>query len=389
MKIAFFTDTYYPDLNGVTTSVENFAHALRKQGHTVYIFAPKIRGAYKDHDRSIFRLPSLKVLSSVEPEIYTPTLWPNKNFRRMFNKKFDIIHAHGNGPYSLLGLSVARLKGVPFVMTFHTIHTYYTHYIFNGHVITPKMVEIALKTFAQRCDGVFVPSEKMKKELQKYGVKKEITVIPNFLDFERFNHYKKNYLHKLLNLPLDIPLIVTVGRIGKEKNIDFILRVFKEVFAEDVKSHLVVVGKGPEKDNLQTLARKLKIDKRVHFTGAIAYENMPSVYHDAALFVFASYTETQGVCVLEAASAGIPSVVSDDGAFEKMVVDGENGFTLPLDEDKFAEKILLLLSDHSLRAQQAKQSRLVALRNFAGEEITEKLIKQYLSVKKIYHNKRE
>jgi glycosyltransferase involved in cell wall biosynthesis len=389
MKIAFFTDTYYPELNGVATSVENFAEALRKQGHTVYIFAPKIKGTYKDNDRSVFRLPSLKVLSHVEPEIYAPTLWPNKNFRRMFNKKFDIIHAHGNGPYSLLGLSVARLKGVPFVMTFHTIHTYYTHYIFNGHVITPKMVEIALKTFAQRCDGVFTPSEKMKKELQKYGVKKEITVVPNFLDFERFAHYKKNYLYKLLNLSLDIPLIVTVGRIGKEKNIDFILRVFKQVFAKDAKSHLVVVGKGPEKDNLQALARKLKIADRTHFVGAIDYANMPSVYHNAVLFVFASYTETQGVCVLEAASAGIPSVVSDDGAFQNMVVNGENGFTLPLDEDKFAEKILLLLADHKLRDQLAKKSRAVALRNFDGEKITEKLVEQYLSVKKIHHDKRE
>jgi glycosyltransferase involved in cell wall biosynthesis len=229
----------------------------------------------------------------------------------------------------------------------------------------------------------------MKKELQKYGVKKEITVVPNFLDFERFAHYKKNYLYKLLNLSPDIPLIVTVGRIGKEKNIDFILRVFKQVFAKDAKSHLVVVGKGPEKDNLQALARKLKIADRTHFVGAIDYANMPSVYHNAVLFVFASYTETQGVCVLEAASAGIPSVVSDDGAFQNMVVNGENGFTLPLDEDKFAEKILLLLNDHKLRDQLAKKSRAVALRNFDGEKITEKLVKQYLSVKKIHHDKRE
>lgn len=380
MKIAFFTDTYYPDLNGVTVSVSNFAKELRQKGHKVYIFAPKIAGKYKDKDKNLIRLPSFKILSRVEPQVYTPTIWPNKEFRGMFTEDFDIIHAHGNGPYSLLGYSIGKLKRIPFVMTFHTIHTHYTHYIFNGKIITPKMVSMGLKTFAHRCNLVITPSEKMKKELLSYGVKKQIHVIPNFLEGDRFKKNKKGYLHKLLNLPKETPIVLTVGRIGKEKNIDFILKVFKEVAKKDSKSHLVIVGRGPESDNLITLSKKLGIDKRVHFTGSIDYEFMPLVYKDATIFVFASYTETQGVCVLEASASGIPLVINNDGAFKGMVDDGKNGFILPLNIGKFSEKIHLLLEDKELREKMGAKAETIAEKNFDASKITTELINIYSKI---------
>jgi glycosyltransferase involved in cell wall biosynthesis len=377
MKIAFFTDTYYPDLNGVTVSVNNFAKELRKKGNLVYIFAPKITGKYKDKDKNLIRLPSFKILSKVEPQIYTPTIWPNKQFRGMFTEDFDIIHAHGNGPYSLLGYSIAKIKRIPFVMTFHTIHTQYTHYIFNGKIITPRMVSMGLKTFAHRCNLVITPSNKMKKELISYGVKKQIHVIPNFLEQDRFIDNKKGYLHKLLGLSESVPIILTVGRIGKEKNIDFILKVFKEVCKTDGKSHLVIVGKGPESDNLLTLAKKLGIEKRVHFTGAIDYEFMPLVYKDATVFVFASYTETQGICVLEASASGIPLVINNDEAFEGMAEDRKNGYILPLNISKFSKKIIYLLQNKDTRAKMGKKATIIAAKNFEAGKITKDLLEVY------------
>jgi glycosyltransferase involved in cell wall biosynthesis len=382
MRIAFFTDTYYPDLNGVTISVNNFAKELRKKGHKVYIFAPKNNGKYKDKDKYLVRLPSFKVVSSFEPQIYTPAFWPNKEFREMFTIDFDVVHAHGNGPYSLLGYSIAKIKRIPFAMTFHTIHTKYTHYIFNGKIITPKMVSLGLKTFANRCSLILTPSEKMKQELLSYGVKKEIHVVPNFLEIERFKKGKPGYLHKLLSIPKDAPIVLTVGRMGKEKNIDFILRVFEEICKTDAKTHLVVVGKGPEKDNLLGIAKKLGVSKRVHFTGSIDYEFMPLVYADVEVFVFASYTETQGVCVLEAAASGIPSVINDDGAFKHMVINNKNGFLLVLDEKKFAEKIRFLLENDRLRLKMGKEAMKIAATNFNAEKITEDLLKTYLQILK-------
>lgn len=377
MKIAFFTDTFYPDLNGVTVSINNFTKILRKKGHTVYIFAPKIRGKYKDNDKNIIRLSSIKILSSSEPNVYCPLFFPNKEFLKMFTEDFDIVHAHGNGFYSLLGYFIAKIKRLPFVMTFHVMHTLYAHYLFKGKIITPKMISAILRIFANRCKTVFVPSLKMKEELIEYGLKKEIHVISNFLEIERFRNNRKGYLHDLLKFPKDIPFILTVGRIGKEKNIDFILRVFKEIAKTDKRTHLVIVGKGPEKDNLSNLADKLGISERVHFTGVIDYDSMPLVYSDSEIFVFASYTETQGVCILEAAASGVPCVANDDLAFKDALIDKENGFLLPLDEKKFAEKIILLLKNDKLRQEMSKKSIGIISKNFNGEKIADELIRIY------------
>lgn len=378
MKIGFFTDTFYPDLNGVSISVNNFANTLRKKGHTVCIFAPKIKGKYEDQDKNVIRLPSIKILTNTEPNIYFPLIWPNKEFRKMFTEDFDIIHAHGNGPYSLLGYFIAKIKRVPYVMTFHTIHTHYVHYIFKGKIITPRMVSKLFKLFAERCQAVIVPSLKMKEEFISYGLKKNVPyVIPNFLEEGKFKSSRIGYLHKRLKLDKDVLIVLTVSRIGKEKNIDFILRVFKEVAKRDKKAHLVIVGKGPEKNNLVVLADKLGITERVHFTGVIDYDYMPFVYKDSDVFVFVSRTETQGLCVLEAAASGVPSVASDDLAFKDTVIDKENGFLLPLDEEKFANKIILLLKNDKLREEMSKKSREIASQNFNGERITDELIRVY------------
>lgn len=382
MRIAFFTDTYYPSLNGVTTSVSNFAKELREKGHTVYIFAPKVKGRYKDEDPDLIRLPSLRIASKTEPEVYSPTLWPNKEFREMFTIDFDVIHAHGNGPYSVLGYSIAKIKRVPFVMTFHTMFTLYSHYILSGKLIKPKTIEVGLRISANRCKAIFVPSRKMADELVKYGVKKQIHIIPNFLEIERFKKAKPGYLHKLLNLPEDSRIILTVGRVGKEKNLDFILRVLKEISKTDMKTHLVIVGNGPEKDNLSGIANKLGISKRVHFTGIIEHQLMPLAYKDAAVFVFASYTETQGICVLEAAASGIPAVINDDGAFDNMVIDNQSGFLLPLDEKKFAEKITYLLENEEIREEMGKKAVKIATENFSADKIISDLLKIYSQVLK-------
>src|SRR6185437_950330 len=194
MKIAFFTDTYYPQLNGVTISVDNFAKELRKRGHTVYIFAPRIKKRRSHIDEDLTNLNTIKLLS-IESPIYIPMPTTYTEYKKLFRLDFDIVHAHGNGAFSLLGYQVARMKRVPYILTFHTLLTKYTHYILKGKVIKPKMVETGLRVFANLCDNIITPSEKMKKELLRYGVKKPIEVIPNFIEKDDFRKVEKNYLH--------------------------------------------------------------------------------------------------------------------------------------------------------------------------------------------------
>src|SRR3989344_4385350 len=162
MKIVFFVDTYFPHLNGVTVSVDLFSKKLRGKANEVYVFAPKIKG-YKNTNPFVHLIPSSKI-PSLPDLVRLPMLLPSKSYLEFFKVDADLVHAHGNGLFSLLGLAIARMKKIPYILTFHSLHTRYTHYFFNG-AIKPDVVAKALKTFANLSDGIIVPSEKMKQEL--------------------------------------------------------------------------------------------------------------------------------------------------------------------------------------------------------------------------------
>lgn len=375
MKIAFFTDTYFPQLNGVTVSVDNFSKELQKKGHTVYIFAPKIRG-YTDQSSNVYRVNSFKIVDS-QPEIRVPILIPNKNLRQIFKLGFDIVHAHGNGPFSLLGYQTARVKRIPFVLTFHTIQTKYAHYFLNGKIIRPRTIAAGLRIFASVCDGVVVPSNKMRRELVNYGTKKDIKVLPSFIETSKFQRNAKGYLHKKLNIPETHKILLSVGRLGKEKSFDFLIEMFKYVVKNEPQTHLVIVGTGQEELNLRKLVKKLALEKAVHFTGKLASEVVPNSYSDADIFVFASTSETQGLTVLEAAASGLPLVVVDDPAFSDIALENKNALKSPLNQRIFAQSVLRLLSQPEIRRKFGENSAKIVAENFQSGRLTEELLGYY------------
>lgn len=385
MKIGIITDTFYPQLNGVTISVDNLTKELRNRGIEVYVFAPSIKN-YKDKEKNIFRISSFKIISSV-PELMAPVPIPQQSLEQIFRINFDLIHGHGNGAFSFLGYQVAKMKGIPFILTFHTQLTKYTHYIFNGKVIGPKAVSLGMRLFAEICDGIITPSEKMKKELINYGVKKEIKVIPSFIEYSRFQKNKKGYLHKRFGIPKSHKILLTVGRLGKEKNIPFLIVMFKKLLEIENNARFVITGYGTEREKLETLASKLGLSKRIHFTGKIEADSMPSLYADADVFVFASTTETQGLCILEAAASGLPMVVVKDSAYDNIVVNGETGFAVPLDEDVFAQKVADLLKNNNLRQDLGKNARKIARANFRNDKLTDELLGYYKKIVSEYRPK--
>src|SRR3989344_1728936 len=343
MRIGFFTDGFLPQPNGVATSVFESAKELERRGHEVIIVAPKYPG-YVDSDLNVVRLTSLKVLS--RPEIRMALHLPDKSLRRVLGMDFDIIHGHGGGTITLIGWETARLKGIPFVVTYHTLWNRYTHYFLKGKV-TPKMIERATKIFGNRIDHLIAPAERVLAELKSYGVKKPITVIPSGIDVEKFYNAKSCLLRKITGIKKD-PILLFVGRLGKEKSVDFIIRSFALVLKDNRASQLVIIGDGPEKRKLESLSRRLGVSKKTHFLGEEKNEETPNVYKDADVFVFSSTTETQGMVVPEALASGVPVVAIDDPAFE-CIKNGENGFLVPKDKREFALKILSILENKELR----------------------------------------
>ncbi len=377
MKIAYFTDTYLPQMNGVTVSIYHSARELRKRGHKVYIFAPKIAG-YKDEDADVYRLNSFRVLSS-EPEVLVPLPMPNRSYRKIMSLSFDLVHAHGNGAFSLLGYQVARMKGVPYVMTFHTLHTLYTHYILNGKVVTPRMVATAFKIFGNVCSGVISPSEKMKKELIRYGVKKDIEVIPSLADTSGFGSAQVGFVRNMLKIPAGGKILLSVGRLGKEKNFAFLIKAFKKIRKNYPSAHFVVVGRGPEERELRALSKSLRLGKSMHFIKKVDPEDMPKVYADADLFLFSSKTETLGLVVLEAACSGLPLVVVEDDAFDGIATPS-NAFILPLSQSGFVDAALRIMTDEGLAKKMGGESRRIGKEYLNTGEIIDKLISYYAGI---------
>lgn len=384
MRIAFFTDNFLPQPSGIATSVAYFTDRLTKMGHTVYIFAPKVRGS-KDKTKHVYRLPSMRLFPSLPDGVRLPLPIPNKSFWKMLAFDFDLVHAHGNGAFPLLGLTVAKAKKIPFIQTFHIQIESYAHYFLKGKVIKPELInELFLKKIGNLCDGVITPSKKMADQLKDAGVTKKVKIIPNFVDFSIFNEPKATatgILRKDCHIPVKCPIILSVGRVGKEKNFEFLVRVFEKVAKVNSKAHLVIVGPNwGETEKLINLAKKFGINNRVHLPGRISPMQMPVVYKESDIFVFCSNSETQGMCVLEAAVSGLPIIVNKDAAYEGMVINNKNGYILPTNVDVFANKIINLLQNPKLSQKFSRNSPLVVQKKFNPEKIVRKLIHYYKQI---------
>lgn len=354
MNIGFFTDGYLPQLNGVATSVDAWTRELERLGHTVYIIAPKYPG-YQDTRKRVIRLTSIRFWK--QPEIRL-AVYPNpKAILDISKLNLDIIHGLSGGSISTLGLVIAKLKKIPFVFTYYTRWNHYTHYIFNGKLINPNMVQTLSRIFCNRCDYIIAPMAKIKDELISFGVKKPIAVIPSGVDLDQFGKQKKGFLRKITGIKYG-EILLHIGRLGEEKRVDFLLESFRLINLKNPAVKLVLMGDGPDKERLKRLSEKLNIKNNVYFVGELNYSKINKVYSDALLFAFASTTETQGMVVLEALASGVPVVAVNDSVFEGIIKSRVNGVLTEDNHENFANSCLEILNDASYRDKLSENARL-------------------------------
>lgn len=373
MKIAFFTDTYHPQISGVVENVETSAKALRRLGHEVYIIAPKTPG-YKTKDKYVLWVPSVKVKRNPEFRWVVPI--PDRTMRTIIAQNFDIMHGHSGGPLCFLGLEIARMRKIPFIFTYHTLFNRYTHYIFNGKLVTPKMAEVGSRIFCNLSTHVIVPTQIVRKELRRYGYRKALSVIPGGIDLDKFSQIDRSFLRRKFKLANDITILIYVGRLGKEKNIDFLIKAFSEVDQKE-KSVMFIVGDGPERKNLEHLASELGLAEKIIFTGFVPTKEVQHYYAGADIFLFASKTETQGLVVAEAMAAKLPVVVVEDGAFKGIVVDQQTGLVAANNLPSFVKKIELLISSQDLRKRLGSSAQKLISQEYSAEKQAEKLVSVY------------
>ncbi len=338
MKIAMFTDTYHPQFNGVVTSIDFFVNELRKK-HEVHIFCPEAPG-FENKDKFVHTLKSIEFKRYPGYRIGLPAYLINYDF-----SGFDIIHLQTPATLGVAGLLIGKKNKIPIVGTFHTLIPEYSDYITKAKIakeLTKNALWKFIKHFYNSCDAVIAPSYAIKKELERHGVRKDIYVIPTGISLnktaKKVIKKSKIELRKKYNIPKNEKVIIHVGRITKEKNIEFILRAVSKI--ENVK--LIITSDGPYKNRLKKMVNELKIQKRVIFTGFLPLEKLYEYYRLSDAFVMASKTETQGLVLLEAALFRLPILTLDVPVIGDFVK--ENNLGIVCKEKEFPEAIKKVLN---------------------------------------------
>ncbi len=356
LRIGLFTDTYAPQVNGVSISLQLVSEGLQRRGHQVTIFAPRIPG-YKDDQPGVVRLPSLKYLN--DPPIYVAVLGTPRSTWSLTRKHFDVLHAHSPLTVGLLAYFTASTKNLPLIYTYHTSITDYTHYlkVIGGTGVIRHAARWFSTTSTNLGDQIVVPSPKFQRLLLEQKVTKPIHTVPNGIDLSNFKTSKNpaSFRNKL-GLKPDAQILLSVGRVDPEKRLDFLIDAFARMANQIPEAHLVFAGDGSARKKLEAHAANTNVNDRIHFLGMVNRTELPDLLHDASIFLSASTTEVHPISVIEAIASSLPLVAVQDDAFEGMIVENENGHLTPLNVDVFSQILVKLLSDPEKLKRYGKRS---------------------------------
>ena len=324
MNIGIFTDSYFPQLSGVATSIKTLKDALEKQGHNVFIFTttdPHIKkGAV---EANIFRFSSVPFISFTDRRVAFRGFFEATKVAR--EVKLDIVHTQTEFALGMIGKYVAHQLKIPAIHTYHTMYEDYLHYVLNGHLLRPYHVKQFTNVYLKNMDGVIAPSKRVEALLKRYKVNIPMRVIPTGVDVNSLNKAANNDMRQELGIPADAPVLLTLSRVAEEKKIDRILNAMPEVIDEFPETRLVIAGDGPDMEVLQEQVERLTLEDNVIFTGDVPHDDVGSYYKMADLFVSASDTETQGLTYIEALASGTKCVVYDTDYTEHVFDDDEFG----------------------------------------------------------------
>lgn len=343
MRIGLFTDTYTPDINGVVSSIVTLQRELEKNGHDVYVITNHKAMTMKK-EGNVLRLPGLELKWLYGYKLSTPYHFSARD--EIKNMHLDVIHVHTEFGVGMFGRIVAKYLNIPVVTTYHTMYEDYTHYVNRFEIdevdkVTKKVVSTFSRSISDSAQAVISPSEKTKETLLKYGVKTPIYVIPTGLNFDKFHPdnidpQQVQAIREQYGIHEDERLIVFVGRIAQEKSIEIPIEGFR--YVKDPKIKLMIVGGGPQLEELQEMVKRYHLEQQVIFTDKKLPEEVPAYYACADCFVSASLTETQGMTYIEALACGLPVFARYDDVLKDLVIEEDSGFLFETPQE-FADKL--------------------------------------------------
>lgn len=326
MKILITSDWYMSAVNGVVTSILNLKHGLEADGHEVRILTLS-QSPHSFSSGGVTYIGSLPA-GAVYPDARVRTSCGRKAVRDIIAWKPDIVHS--NCEFSTFGIAhqIAESLNIPLIHTYHTVYENYTHYFSPVKKWGKAAARIFSRHIAAQCDCIIAPTEKVKQLLVGYKISKPICVIPSGIEAERFSHERiaatSADLRNQLGIPQNNKVLVSVGRLSKEKNCEELIRAISDFRNEPLT--LLLVGDGPYRSELEHISRKIGINDQVTFTGMVQPEDVCRYYQLGDVFVSASTSETQGLTYLEALSSGLPLLCRKDACLTGVLKNGVNGW---------------------------------------------------------------
>ncbi len=383
MRILFVSDVYFPRVNGVSTSIRTFREDLHAQGVATLLAAPAYAGPEcGDGARDILRVPSAAVPADPEDRRMR---WGEltRALDALPAGAFDLVHIHTPFIAHYAGVRAARRAAVPCVATYHTFFEEYLHHYVPA--LPRALGRFGARHFTRsQCAAVqalIAPSEPMRAVLSAYGVRTPIHVLPTGLPADRFRSGNGAAFRALCGIAPKRPLVTYVGRVAHEKNIGFLVRMFRGVLAQQPQALLVIAGEGPARAALRAQVAALGLEAHVHFAGYLERDTqLLDCYAAADVFVFASRTETQGLVLLEAMAQGAPVVAIAELGTRSILTPASGALVVPEAEPDFAAAVVRVLADAGLRAQ-LRERGLSYARSWSSAAMARRLCEIYRGLK--------
>jgi glycosyltransferase involved in cell wall biosynthesis len=375
LRLAIFSDSAPPIINGVSVSIQALTDGLRARGHEVHLFAT----GYPNRNESVeFEHRFFGVMTPASKD-YPLAIPPFIKCRAEFDKiNFDLVHTHTPFTVGYMGKRWAKSAGVPVVSTYHTHYDEYAHY---APLLPEDQVRKWIRAHTERyyedVDHIITPSDASLRWLRSHNVHQDASVIPTGVPvptpLDRAESRTK------LGLKMDSEIIVTVGRLSHEKSVDRTIRAFAFVAEARPHAELVIVGDGPAREELEELSHNLGISPKVHFIGAVHPSEVAPYYAAADVFAFSSTTETQGLVIIEAMSHGLPALIARGGGAQHAVDDGDSGLILDASEHVLADALIHVLEDPDLRERLSKGARVTA-DEYSIDRMIDRILYVYIQV---------
>lgn len=331
MKIAIFVETYLPYINGVVTHVKALKDGLEKCGHTVMVITTDVNTKKHYQKGDVLYCPAKEFKSLYGYGLANPVSGKRSDYVKKFNP--DIIHIHQEFGVGLHGYRFAKKNKIPVILTFHTMYDEYIYYVAPKPFI-PAVRGIShqyMKYLTKHADAITGPSAKVQKYVDDCGIKKTVNVISNPVELdsftiENFTDEDRVRVRTELGIPEDKTIFTFVGRLGREKSIDVILKNMASTLTPEDNIHLLVIGDGPSRQELIDEAKALGVSDMVTFTGKVMHDVLPPYYSACKAYITASLSDTNSISMLEGMAAGLPVIHVKDELNKGQVTHDFNGY---------------------------------------------------------------